>query len=107
MSPDDPTTYNDNLGPAMDKIAETLNPTISKPGKKGSPAQAQILVRVTTETRDRWKQAAEHTGKPVSDFIRDLVNGAANEILECSHPTNMRRTNIRHEYCLKCGKQLR
>ena len=96
-----------NIAAAMDKVAETLVPTVSKKGKKGSPAQASVLIRTTEETRDRWKQAAEMTGKTMSDFVRDLVNDAADDLIDCPHPQNLRRWNMRAEYCLKCGTQIR
>lgn len=80
---------------------------MSKPGKSGAPASAQVLIRTDETTRDRWKQAAATSGKTLSDFVRDLVTAAADEIIDCPHPEAFRRRNLRAEYCTKCGKKLR
>lgn len=80
---------------------------MTKPGKPGAPASAQVLIRTNEVTRDRWKEAAAITGKSLSDFIRDLVTAAADEIIDCPHPSQYRRWNLRAEYCTKCGLKLR
>ena len=100
---------NDNLQAAMDKVVESTDLTItpdtgSEPGK---PANAQVLIRTTAEERDRWKQAAETSGKTLTDFARDLLTQAAAEVLDCQHPLNQRRYYPWAEFCLKCGIRLR
>ncbi|NBO56899.1 MAG: hypothetical protein EBU84_20410, partial [Actinobacteria bacterium] len=61
----------------------------------------------TDKERERWKAAAEKLGIPLSQFIRDLLNGKATELLDCSHPVNMRRYYPWAEFCLKCDTRLR
>jgi len=98
----------DNLKAAINKVAETLNPTVSTINKDDDgPADKQVLIRTTDKERDRWKAAAEKQGIPLSQFIRDLLNNKAQELLDCSHPINMRRYYPWAEFCLKCDTRLR
>jgi len=98
----------DNLKAAINKVAETLNPTVSTINKDDDgPADKQVLIRTTDKERDRWKAAAEKQGIPLSQFIRDLLNSKAQELLDCSHPINMRRYYPWAEFCLKCDTRLR
>lgn len=98
----------DNLKAAINKVAETLNPTVSTINKDDDgPADKQVLIRTTDKERDRWKAAAEKQGIPLSQFIRDLLNEKAQELLDCSHPINMRRYYPWAEFCLKCDTRLR
>lgn len=98
----------DNLKAAINKVAETLNPTVSTINKDDDgPADKQVLIRTTDKERDRWKAAAEKQGIPLSQFIRDLLNDKAQELLDCSHPINMRRYYPWAEFCLKCDTRLR
>jgi len=92
----------------MDKVTETLNPTVSTISKNDDgPADKQVLIRTTEPERNRWKQAAAKEGVPLSQFIRDLLNARATELLECSHPVNQRRYYPWAEFCLKCDTRLR
>ena len=98
----------DNLKAAINKVAETVNPTVSTINKDDDgPADKQVLIRTTDKERDRWKAAAEKQGIPLSQFIRDLLNEKAQELLDCSHPINMRRYYPWAEFCLKCDTRLR
>ena len=95
----------DNIVAAMDKVAETLEPTISSNtgAEDGATATKQVLIRATEEDRERWKQAAEAKGVSLSEFIRTLANAAAAEILDCSHPPEMRKKYPWSERCMACG----
>jgi len=92
----------------MDKVAETLTPTVSTINKEDDgPADKQVLIRTTEPERDRWRKAAEKEGISLSQFIRDLLNARARELLECSHPIDQRRWYPWSEFCLKCNTRLR
>lgn len=99
----------DNLIPAVDKYAESMKLTRgSNTGSKaGSPATKQVLIRATDEDHLRWKEAAEKSGVTLSEYIRDVLNGASKEDLDCIHPLEYRRWNLRTEKCLKCGAKIR
>lgn len=70
-------------------------------------ADKQVIIRVTEVQRDLWKSAAEKAGKNLSEFIRDLVNPAADAIVNCPHPPKRRKAYAWQETCLDCGKRLR
>ena len=63
-------TPEDNLEAAMDKVAETLEPTRSrsvakkKKDKDGtdlsSTAQEQVLFRASAEDKQKWEECAKH-----------------------------------------------
>jgi uncharacterized protein (DUF1778 family) len=99
----------DNLVSAVDHVADSMKLTrVSNIGSKpGSPASKQVLIRATEEDHLRWKEAAEKAGITMSEFIREAVNAAAKDLLECSHPLEYRRWNVRQERCLKCGAKVR
>lgn len=97
----------DNLVAAMDKVAETLEPTVPKHvGTPDKPAQKQVLIRTTEEDHARWKAAAEHLGLTLSDYLRGLANDRTAEILDCPHPLNMRRAYPWAQFCNQCGQRL-
>lgn len=97
----------DNVEAAMDKVAETLDHTISsKISDDDGPADKQILIRSTVRDHERWKLAAEREGKSLSAFVRDIVNVSVTEILDCSHPAEYRQTYPWSDSCLKCGTRL-
>lgn len=79
----------------------------STQAQPGAPADKQINIRVTEEMRDYWQRAADAIGKSQSEFIRDSIQSAAIEILECFHPIEFRKIYPWSETCLKCGKRLR
>ena len=99
----------DNLEAAMNHEAEHMEPTTTSNigTEPGNPATAQVLIRCTPHDRDRWKQAAEHKGQTLSDYIRENLNAATTELLDCQHPLNQRRYYPWAEFCLACGQRLR
>ena len=103
------TEPTDNLQAAMDKVVESTDLTITPDtgSEPGRPASAQVLIRTTEAERDRWKLAAEASGKSLTEFARELLSGAAAEVLDCQHPLNQRRYYPWAEFCLRCGIRLR
>lgn len=98
----------DNIEAAMDKVAETLEPTISHLAKEDDgPAPATVLIRTNEYDKERWKQAADKIDMSLSQFIRETLNARVVDLLDCSHPTNMRRWYPWSEFCLKCETRLR
>lgn len=98
----------DNLTAAIDKLAETLEPTLPNPvGTPDKPAQKQVLIRATEHEHTRWKQAAQHTGTTMSDYIRTTVNERTAELLDCTHPLTHRRAYPWAEFCTNCNQRLR
>jgi predicted HicB family RNase H-like nuclease len=97
----------DNLDMAMEEVAETLELTraTNTGSKPGEPASKQVLLRASAEDHQRWKDAAAIKHISMAEFIRDCCNAAANELLECSHPTNMRRYYPWATDCLQCGQK--
>jgi hypothetical protein len=95
----------DNLEAAMDVVAETIAPTRkSKTGAKdGEVAGKQVLIRATDDDHARWKEAAERKGVSMAELIRDAVNDVVKELLDCSHPSNMKRFYPWATTCLQCG----
>lgn len=93
---------------AVDKVAETLGTTIQTINKDDDgPADKQVLIRTTEPERERWKEAADKQGISLSQFIRDTLNDAANQLLDCTHPTDQRRYYPWAEFCLKCESRLK
>jgi hypothetical protein len=99
----------DNLEAAMNHEAEHMDPTIppNTGSEPGNPATSQVLIRCTSQDRERWKTSAENRGLTLSDFIRQCLNAEAANILDCPHPINMRRYYPWAEFCLECGMRLR
>jgi predicted DNA binding CopG/RHH family protein len=97
----------DNLKMAMDKEAETTlgDMTVSKSGE--DIADKQVLIRATQYDKDRWKASADAKGLTVSEWIRSVLNDAARNTLDCSHPINRRRYYPWAEFCLECNMRLR
>lgn len=95
----------DNIVAAMDQVAESLEPTIGKStgADDGKQATKQVLIRATETDHDRWKLAAESKGISLSEFVRNLCNAAAEEILDCAHPAEMRISYPWSERCMACG----
>jgi hypothetical protein len=97
----------DNLEMAMNDVADTIKPT-RKPktgAVDGETAPKQVLLRATENDHLRWKAAAEKRGVSMAEFIRDAVNLATNELLDCAHPTNMKRFYPWASVCLQCGEK--
>lgn len=105
------TTLNpEPVGNVTDVTTEKFNHPLTKKANTeavpGAPADKQVIVRVTEEMRDYWKAAAEASGISLSEFIRDLVQEAAAQVLDCAHPREMLRTYPWSTVCLKCGQRL-
>lgn len=97
-----------NIQAVVDKLAETMDTTISSGiSEDDGPAVAQIIVRANPSDRERWKLAANREGKSLAQFIRDVVNDKVTDILDCSHPINMRRYYPWAEFCLRCNARIR
>jgi cell envelope opacity-associated protein A len=97
-----------NIQSVVDKLAETMDTTISSGiSEDDGPAVAQIIVRANPSDRERWKLAANREGKSLAQFIRDVVNDKVTDILDCSHPINMRRYYPWAEFCLRCNARIR
>ncbi len=91
----------------MDKVAESLNHTISPVAKEDdSPIDKSVLIRTTEIERERWKQAAAVDQITLSAWIRNHLNTAATKVLECEHPENMLKKYPWSITCTKCGKRL-
>lgn len=93
----------------MEQVAQTTSKGRSSNagGKQGDPASKQVLIRANEVDHERWKRAAEKKGVSMSEFIRDCLNDRAKELLDCSHPLQMRRWYPWSEMCLACGQRLR
>lgn len=76
----------------MNKVAETIEPTISPsiPGD-GGPADKQVLIRTNESERERWKQAADTEQMTLSAWIRKALNESASSVLDCPHPIELIR----------------
>ena len=96
-----------NIGPAMDKLAETMDMTIQPIEKEDDgPAQVQQLIRCTDADRDRWRQAAALSNVTVSAWIRQTLNAEAKTLLECDHPLNEMLLYPWAKICKKCNTRL-
>jgi hypothetical protein len=97
----------DNLEMAMGEVADSIKPT-RKPktgAKDGEVAGKQVLIRATDEDHARWKDAAERRGVSMAELIRDAVNLTVKDVLDCPHPSNMKRFYPWATTCLQCGQQ--
>ena len=99
----------DNIEAAMAKVAENL--TLTRKANTGSvpgePAQKQVMVRASEIDHVGWKEAAEKSGISMAEFIRDAVNVAAKNALECEHPVETRKSYPWSEFCLKCNSRIK
>lgn len=97
-----------NIKSAMQKVAETMTATRSRAiSQDDGPADKQVLIRATEADRDNWKAAADKVGVSMSEWIRDLLNDAAEKVLVCQHPVDQRLVYPWTEICTKCNKRLR
>lgn len=96
-----------NIKAAMDKVAESISPTVSGVVKQDDgPIDKQVLIRTTDFERDRWKQASALEQVTLSAWIRNTLNNEAKRLLECDHPMNMTRFYPWATICTKCGNRL-
>jgi len=68
---------------------------------------AQILVRISEEEREEWKEAAEKMNVSMSDLIREAVAPIVNAALHCTHPQESRTSYPWSEFCNLCEERLR
>jgi hypothetical protein len=92
----------------LDAAAEALQdlglgvtpPTVKTPDDE----VVQVIVRAPVTSRERWKAAADHLGLSMSEYIRQLADNRAEEILECAH------RHVKHypwaNICTACGKRV-
>lgn len=99
-------TDENNIASALDKAIDSDMAVSSEVSSDGT-ADKQILIRIPDKDRERWKNAAEIRGVPMSQFIRDVVNHEVEGVLDCRHPINKRRYYPWAEFCLECGTRLR
>ena len=97
----------DNLEPAMEKVASTMRMSrkTNTGSEPGEPASKQVLLRASESDHTRWKEAAEKKGVSLAEFIRDVVNREVGQILDCPHPSNMKRFYPWATTCLQCGQK--
>ena len=96
----------DNVESAMIKVVETMDLSVSANLGEDGPSNKQIIVRATDNDHERWKLASQKEGKSMSQFIRDTINDKVIDILDCSHPIEMRRYYPWAEHCLRCNTRL-
>ena len=98
----------DNLEAAIKKVVDATDLSIRPINRQDDgPADKQVLVRTTEYDRERWKKASEASGETLSSWIRNVLNDAARNALDCEHPMNMVRFYPWSQMCLKCGKRLK
>jgi hypothetical protein len=108
MAQDNNPEEQDNIRTAMDKVAETLTPTVSPLiNAVDGPADKQVLIRTNDYERNRWKEAATLEQVTLSAWIRNTLNSEAKRLLECEHPLNMMRFYPWAKICTKCGARLK
>lgn len=103
----EPEEEESNLAAAMNKVASSMDYSVSVAVGDDGPTTKQIIVRATDIDHERWKQAAHKSGKSMAQFIRDVMNDSVKDILDCSHPMSSRRRYPWAEFCLKCNTRLR
>jgi hypothetical protein len=81
-----------NIRAAMDKVAESIEPTIATSNiDEEGPADKQVLIRTNEAERERWKSAAEKEAMTLSAWIRKALNESASNVLDCPHPIDLIR----------------
>jgi predicted HicB family RNase H-like nuclease len=99
----------DNMAAAMSKVVDSMSLT-RKPktnAPDGETASRQVILRATERDHDRWKQAAAAQNISMSEFIRNVCNTSADQLLDCSHPVEFRKTYPWSDQCFKCGMRLK
>lgn len=98
---------NDNIEAAMDKVAESLDMSINRNLEEdGEPSQKQVLFRASEREHRRWKEAAAKNGMSMAEFIRETMNKAAEQSLDCPHPLKSRKVYPWANICTLCKTRL-
>lgn len=96
----------DGLEEAMTLVMKTLPLTITaSSGARPGAGTVQVIVRASEESRTRWKETAALLGISVAQLARNLLDGEANRILNCTHPKPAQRYNQWGSICTACGQQ--
>lgn len=97
----------DNLEIAMHQLAEHLPLTVTRStGAAPGEGTVQVLIRATGASRDRWKAAAALLGVSMAEYVRQLCDARAAELLDCPHPVEAVTHNRWGAGCSRCGQQL-
>jgi hypothetical protein len=98
----------DNLEQAMRDVASHMKPTIPRTtGATELDPVAQVLIRAPRSSHERWKRAAGLLGVSLAQYVRDLADAKASELLDCRHPEHMIRNNQWGKFCHQCGVQVK
>lgn len=97
----------DGLEVAMTEVANDIDLTINRTtGAAPGEGTVQVLIRATSDSRERWKRTAGLMGMSMAEMIRQLADAKAAELLDCVHPRDGWRTNRYGSYCGKCGQEM-
>lgn len=94
-----------NVDKAIEAVLNGPDPAIEL--EEDEIMDKQVLIRVSESQRAKWQRAAEADGCSVSDWLRQMADGRYQEIFECVHPLESRRSYPWSEFCDKCGIRLR
>jgi hypothetical protein len=100
------TAVDEGLSTAVDAVGTNLSRK-RRTGAADPGDVAQVLIRASRDSHERWKVAADKQGISMSEFVRVAADTAAAELLDCAHGAQHRRWYPWAEVCLKCGVQLR
>lgn len=97
----------DNLDAAMAHVADSIEPTIHRStGATDDDPIQQVLIRAPKSSHARWKDAAARLGVSLAQYVRDLCDAKAAELLDCVHPQSAIRINRWGHFCGTCGQQI-
>lgn len=97
----------DNLEAAMAHVARTIDPTIHREtGATPEDPIQQVLIRAPKSSHARWKEAASRLGVSLAQYVRELCDARAAELLDCPHPQAALRINRWGHFCGNCGQQI-
>ena len=96
-----------NIKAAMSKVVDSEDMTISPvSGLEEDTVDKQVLIRVSSKDRQRWRDASEMSGKTLSSWIRDILNKEASNLLDCPHPLNEVKYYPWAQICTRCGLRI-
>ncbi len=97
----------DNLEAAMQQVASSIKPTVRRStGATDDDPLQQVLIRAPRSSHQRWKDTAERLGISLAEYVRQLCDARAVEILDCTHPQSEIRFNQWGHFCHRCGYKL-